>query len=424
MARPDYANLLKAKIHQISNGNPKMLMTALSFMLVIIATGGFLALSTAEADRNPAQDIIDQALSVDVTDAKVQTNYTIDEKYTGRVVAKRDSDHGFERAGLLVDMLVDDGDRVSKGDVLAILDMRKLDSQQNELSAQLAEAEAQKAQILATTEQAKRQYERYKTLSKQGHVSQQRFDDAKFSYESLKAQAVSADAAIVRVKAMLESLAVDRELSQLTARFDGSVTRRYVDEGTALFPGTAVVRIVEDTALEIQVGLSEKTLSELVIDQPYDFVINNQVHQAHLKAVVDQIDPQTRTFMAVFNRINTGDNKITIKPGTLAKLVLETTVPSEGFWIPHEALSESIRGLWSIYALKQYQTTEEQDTAALAGIYQLSRREVQVLYHNADQAFVRGTLQDGDKVVVGGQHRLTPGMLVRVHNLSTAKAGE
>ena len=63
-----------------------------------------------------------------------------------------------------------------------------------------------------------------------------------------------------------------------------------------------------------------------------------------------------------------------------------------------------MRGLWAVYVAD----AADGETAVL------ERRELEVLHQEADRVFVRGTLADGERVVVGGRHRLVPGQRVRV----------
>ena len=69
-----------------------------------------------------------------------------------------------------------------------------------------------------------------------------------------------------------------------------------------------------------------------------------------------------------------------------------------GFWLPLTALTESERGLWGVLVVNRSSVLE--------------RRVVEVLHAEADRAYVRGTLQDGDWVVRTGVQRLVPGQQV------------
>ncbi|MEM1241895.1 MAG: efflux transporter periplasmic adaptor subunit, partial [Cyanobacteria bacterium P01_H01_bin.26] len=92
--------------------------------------------------------------------------------------------------------------------------------------------------------------------------------------------------------------------------------------------------------------------------------------------------------------------------GATARLSLQDQQSETGYWLPTSALVAGERGLWSAYVL-------DAPEAAADNLFEVARREVEVLYTEADRAFVRGLLQPGDDVITSGTHRLVPGQLVQ-----------
>ncbi len=379
----------------------KITLIALFIMTVLGAI--FFARTTVFASLDQNQEILSHALSVQTMVIKAEETYQVKQKYAGNIIAGRESDHGFDTAGLLAEVLVNDGDSVKKGDILARLDMRRLEARKQELDANLAQAIALNQETKALLDRAQATYDRYSVLVNKNHVSIQKYDDIKFDLIALKARKLANEAAVTLARAALRSLEVNRDLAILTAKFNGSVIRRYQDEGTALSAGTPVIRLIENQKLEIQVGFPQSAIAALKLKEAYIFDYQGQQIKTTLRAIINRVDQSTRTVTAIFDV--TSDTK-NIKAGGLAQLAIKTTIQQAGFWLPSGALAESRRGLWSAYTLAPYDGSSEYSL--------LSRQELQLLYTDADRVFVRGTLQDGHRVVTAGIHRLVPGQLVRL----------
>ena len=385
----------------------KFRLTLAAVAVLALSGSIFFVKSSAVASLNEDQTALSSALSVNILTLKAVNHYQVKQKYSGSIVAGRESDHGFDKGGLLVHVLVDEGDMVKKGDILAKKDKRRLNAREKELDADLAQAIALNLETTARLDRAQATYDRYTVLVEKKHISAQKFDQAKFDLIALKAHKVATESAIEKSKAALKSLNIDQEMANLTARFDGSVVRRYLDEGTAIDAGTPVIRLIEDKKLEIHVGLPLSAISSLTPGEGHMFKYQGQKITTKLRSILKRIDQSTRTITAIFDVIDSPDNRrITIRAGGLAQLAVNTTIQQAGFWLPTSALAESRRGLWSAYSLKPYKDSKEYGT--------LSRQELQVLHTETNRVFVRGTLQDGDRVIAGGIHRLVPGQLVRI----------
>ncbi|PCI43323.1 MAG: hypothetical protein COB49_12415 [Alphaproteobacteria bacterium] len=376
----------------------------LGAILALALCGAIIfARSSALASLSEDQAVHTQALVVNTLKIVAKDHYQVKQKYSGNIVAGRESDHGFDKAGLLADVLVDEGDQVKKGDILARLDMRRLEASKKILDAALAEAKALNVETKALLDRAEATYDRYRILLDKKHISEQKFDQVKFDLIALKARKVATAAAVTQSEARLESLETDRALATLTARFEGSVVRRYLDEGTALNAATPVIRLIEDRKLEIHVGLPSAAASLLTPGENHIFDFQGSRITTKLRTILKKLDQSTRTVTAIFD---VTDKTTDIRSGNLARLTIDMDIQQKGFWLPSSALAESRRGLWSVYTLKPHKNSAEYAT--------LLRQELQVLYTNSDHVFVRGTLRDGDRVVSGGLHRLVPGQLVRI----------
>ncbi|MBL4601724.1 MAG: efflux RND transporter periplasmic adaptor subunit [Emcibacteraceae bacterium] len=407
MSRTSHSKIQKSINFFTVSLKTKPVPTITLMLIAVIISGLVITRATEISSRAIASTDgldISKALTVNTILVKEIEKYSTKQKISGQVVAARESDHGFDRSGILAEVLVDEGDQVKKGDILAKLDMRKLDATQQELNADLAAAIAMEIEAKATLTRVQTNYERYEILKENGHISQARFDQAKNELDSAKARDITAGSTVTKVNAALASLNVDREMSSLRARFDGNVIARYRDEGASFgMGGGPMIRLIEDSKLEIRLGLSESTAASLIIGDNYKFRQMNTEIKATLRSVIGKVDQNTRTVTAIFD-IADGRN---IRPGSLVEMTMEVDVYENGFWLPTEALAESRRGLWSAYSLLPLEGYND--------LSLLSRQELQVVYTEADRVFVRGTLKDGDRVVSSGTHRLATGFLVKAN---------
>lgn len=317
----------------------------------------------------------------------------ISEAYPGVVAAARRAQLGFETGGRLAEVTVDVGDRVEEGAALAALDLRTLD-------AQITAAEASVAEADAAADLARATAAREAALLADGHVSQQRVDEADANTEVAEAR-VSAAAA------QLDQLRVRRTLAVLEAPFSGVITSRHMDEGTIASPGAPVLSLVEADRLEVQAGLPAAQARTLEPGASYDVALARGTVRARVRAVTNVVDPATRTVAAVFDLHPDAD----ATAGEVARVMLNGRVSGPGAWVPLAALSEGRKGLWTVYALAPLEGE--------AG-YRVERRVADVLHTEAEVAFVRGSLQDGELIVAAGVDRIVPDQIVR--SVETAPA--
>jgi membrane fusion protein, multidrug efflux system len=367
---------LKNRLQSLGSGFA-VLAAAISVALIVILVS---ALRSADAD---VQQAVPDALPVPVLTVSYQSNAMISEAYPGLISARRESDLGFERGGRIVDVSVDVGDQIEAGDTLARLDT-------STLRAQIAAADAQTNEADAQLEIARATEERQRTLLERGHISQQRLDEVATNTAAAEARRAAA-------AAQANSLRAQLVLSEISAPFGGVVTARMADEGAIAAPGSPVIRLVENTSLEIRIGLPLVAASALNEGEVYDFLTNTGSINARYRRGTGVVDVRTRTVTAIFD-VESGS----ARAGEVARLQLETGIADRGFWVPTSALTEGRRGLWSV------QTLVADDN----GSWLIEPRVVETLRVEVDRAFVRGAVDDGEQIIASGLQRVTVGQRV------------
>ena len=369
-----------------------------------VALAGLLAghpgAEAPTADSAVAQDA---PVGVRVLQVEPAPGFSRRRIYTGRVEPFRQSDLGFERAGLLAGVLVREGDKVESGQVLARLDKALLDTRRAELVAALRGAEADLALAEATRE-------RYQATVGQGAVTRQALDEAR---EGARSAAAGLDLA----RARIASVDLDIAKSELRAPFPGVITRRAADEGRVLGAGEPVLRLQETRAPEIRVAVAGPLADTLTPGAEHPLTWRGQPFPARLRAVLPLRAAGTRTLDALFEPADSGTAPHgALRPGEQLELELGQWVDEPGVWLPLAALTEGARGLWSAYVVEPDEQTEDLrgDGGVVSATGYLATRPLEILYQEGDRVFVRGPLAAGERLVAAGLHRVVPGQLVRV----------
>ena len=324
-------------------------------------------------------------LTVDSVVYRIQDSYERTDAYLGLISAGRQSTLGFEVAGTVSALPWREGSPVARGEVIARLDDAALQATARATRAELAQA---KSELELARLKAKRQQE----LRATGAVSREAFDETR-----LRAQALAAR--VEAVTAQLQSIEINLEKTQLRAPYTGVIADRFVHEGTVTNPGTPVVHFIETAGREANIGVSVGRIAALQPGQPYTLTLRGESFSSALLSVRPDVDPVTRVTTAVF-AIPADIPAIDGEPVSLA---LAEQVPARGGWLPLAALLEGNRGLWTVLRLQNRE-----------GITVSVREAVEVIEIRGDQAFVRGTLTDGSRVVASGVHRISPGTPVVV----------
>lgn len=405
----------------------------LALLISAVLLGGCLAGSASQPETEPA-------LAVATLEAKQQSGYARKRSFVGRVESARNSDLGFELGGLVQRVLVDEGDSVRKGQILAALDTERLRSRRSELVAEkdrqsarlqemqrgprredIEEARATVRTWEARLELADARQRRSKEAFDLDAIAGQEWDDARLGRAQTAQQLEAARqalqeletgtrieqieaqmAAVRRLQSQIASLDVDIRKSSLKAPFSGIIAQRHVDEGEVLSPGQSVIRLLENERLEARIGVAAQQARLLDQNPDLELRADGRRLSAQVKAVLPDRQDRTRTVDVVLT-LTTPDG---LRDGDLVELIIRETVPQKGFWLPISALTESLRGLWAALALVPLQ---EQP-----GRYRLERRELEVLASEDDRVFVQGTLRHGELLAASGIHRLAPGQTVRI----------
>lgn len=444
--------MTQPKIQSITRGIPpvvgkKWLTTAGVALACFTLVGGiFLAAknqkpATAAEDARPQPGDSPRPLPVNTMQVLLQSEGTQTMSFTGTIQARQSSDLAFELPGMVTEVLVREGDFVTKDQVLARMDTRTLVAKRAAVEAQLGQAKAvldeltagpREERIRSTIEQvralesefrlAKLNRDRRQSLREAGAVSEEEFDQARFGLQASEAnlkeakerlteletgtrkEKLTAQASVVRqLESSLKEIDVSLQKSELLAPFSGTISRRYADNGSVASASVPIVRLIESGVLEAVIGLPPDIATSVASteNQSEGVILNvgQREVSATIRSRVRELDPITRT-QNIFLNIAPSDAELVV-PGELCEWQIEQPVNRSGFWLPISALTRGVRGLWSVMV------AVDQGEQLVA-----EKRDIEILLTESDRVLARGMLSDGDRIVLNGLHRIAAGQKI------------
>lgn len=331
-------------------------------------------------------------LLVPVAPVHSAPGYDVRREFAGRVEAARASAIGFEIAGQLAEVLVDEGARVEAGDPLARLDTARLQARQAEARATLTQATASLALAETTLERIT------EALEFKG-VSRQEYDEAVRAERAARSGEAAA-------RARLDSIGVDLAKSVLRAPYAATVTDRLADEGEVLAPGQVMLELQERAPPRVRIGVAADMLDAVRDQQEHLLNVDGVEVRARVRAILPLRDATTRTVDVIMEL----GGEAAVLPGDIARLEIARAVEQPGFWVPLGSLTEGERGTWTHYVAVPLGG----DSPGGEATHVIEARAVEVLYEEADRVYVRGALEETDRIVVDGLHRVVPGQAVRI----------
>jgi membrane fusion protein, multidrug efflux system len=179
---------------------------------------------------------------------------------TGSVQPEKRADLRAEVAGIVMQLLKDNGEAVKRGDLLVRLDDTSIRE-----SLQSAEAGSRAAQ--QAFDQAQRQVDRLKTLQAQGMTSVQALDDAEGRRNAAQSELVAARSRVVAAQQQLRR-------TEVRAPFDGVVSDRKASVGDTAQVGKELLKVIDPRSMRFEGLVSADRMGEVKIGQRASFRVN------------------------------------------------------------------------------------------------------------------------------------------------------
>lgn len=336
---------------------------------------------------------------------------------TGRVVTVSRTQVGSEITAVVLKRLVQEGDRVTRGDLLLVL-------RSDELTAQVRQAEAALNELMSSTRpqasvdlanaqvqlaQASRELQRRRILAKDSVISKEELEQsekaeslARNNVESARLKALAlapGKAEEIVLRERLFALQAQLAKTQVRSEVTGIVLTRNVEPGDLVQPGMTLFTIALDGNTEIRVPLDERNLPRLALQQNASVIADaypDRPFPAQINFIAPSIDPERGT---VEVRLTVDPVPDFLRQDMTVSVNIETDQRAHARVIPNDALGNVQGNKAIVLLLRDGKIHRQTVTLGLRG---LAMSEV-----------VSG-LQDGEQVLADAVSPLKDGTRARL----------
>jgi len=331
----------------------------------------------------------------------------------GTVEARRSYVLGPTTPSRVSEVLVDVGDTVQAGQLLAQMEAVDLDDRVNSarLAAERAEhairaAQASLEETISRHKLAQADLARYEEMRKDNYVSEQDILNKRYEVDATRAAADAARANLQVARHDQERALSDangirklREQLRLFSPVEGIVTARHAEPGSTIVAGQAVVEVIDPTSLWVSARIDQRQAGTIRVEQRAEVILRSapkEAQQAQVARIDWVSDPVTEE-----RRINLSFAKIpnNVPVGELVEVTIWSDEINDARWIPTAARRrvEQQEGVWVLQDKSITFRTVEFGISTLDG-------RLQIL----------GGLSSNDEIVVHSQKPLFVGADVKV----------
>ncbi len=308
------------------------------------------------------------------------------QEYAAEIKARTESRLGFRVGGKLLKRLVDVGQSVKAGQLLAQLDATDL-----RLGNDAAQAAVNAAQV--NLDQANADLKRNRELHEQGFIGAAELERRESAQKA-------AQATLAQARAQAGVQGNQAQYSQLLAEAAGVVTAVEAEPGAVLSSGTPVLRLAHDGPRDVVFQVPEDRLAAVraLQGKPGAIKVRLWGDERDIAATVREVaaaaDPAGRTF-----QVKADLGKAEVRLGQTATVMLPGAARSEQIALPLAAVGEQ-GGRAVVWLLDAATMTVQPQPVVVGGA-------------DANRVLISAGLQPGQEVVSAGLHVLTPGLKVK-----------
>jgi multidrug efflux system membrane fusion protein len=339
--------------------------------LLVVAS----ALLLASCSENKAQTPVKEDAVVVRTQPVTFTDFSTKLEYSGALSSTSETKLSFKIGGIISKIYVKEGDHVSRGQLLATLD--------------LTEINAQVQQAAQATEKATRDENRVKNL----------FNDTAATLEQLQNVQTQLNVA----NEGLRIAKFNQQYAQIRATEDGTIIKKLMSEGELASTGSPVLMMngTSNNDWVVRFGVSDKDWAMLRKGDAATVSMDAYPDEA-FKGVVNKMaeaaDPQSGTY-EIEVKVLPGDKKFAA--GFFANIQLNSTAVQKVTMIPIEALAEADAKTGYVYVLNADQKT-------------VAKKKVQIAFIDNDKVAIKSGLENVAAVITDGTSYLTENAMVKL----------
>lgn len=333
-------------------------------ILIAILTG-------CSPKQNQEKTLEEKSVAVTVSEVKSE-RMEINFRYSGTIEASQTIPLTFQTTGTVEKVLVDAGDAVKKGQLLAAIDK--------------SNSQSMYEITLSKYQQAKDAYNRLKTVHDQGSLSEIKWVEMETGLEQAKS-----------------SLALSKsnlDKCNMRAPLDGIIGKRNIEPGMSSIGITASpFELVEISTVFVKISVPENEIGKIKKGIKASFVVsalNNKVFEGLITNLSPVADVFSRTYEA---KISVRNANLELKPGMVCDVVLNLKTEKEMLLIPYQSIGKDKEGNAFVY------TVDPQTN-------RVKKQIIQTGSYNGDNVEILTGLTSGNLIVKEGKEKLTDNSLI------------
>lgn len=342
----------------------KQIESLMGWLIAFIISGLMLTGCTEKNKKTEKKSVKVETLSVG------DTNLEGTKDYVGTIEEKMGSTLSFEIAGNITSIRVDEGDRVSKGQLLATINPTTV-------------KEAHRA-TLTTLKQAEDAYRRFQPLHQSGTISDMKWVEIESKLEQAKAA---------------ESIARQQlSHSTITAPFAGVIAAKNVDMGTYVLPGQPVLKLADVKQVNAKVSIPEAEISHLHVGDNVKLTVaalGGAVFYGTISEKGIDANPISHTYDI---KVGITNPQGRLLPGMVCNAQIQgSSAASSKIIVPPQCIEldvDNSRFVWTVVNGKAHQQP------VVTGEFE------------GDGIIILSGLNTGDKIIINGQQKVSEGMKV------------
>ena len=300
---------------------------------------------------------------------------------------------------VLEKILVEKGDFVQKGDLIATMEDDTIKARIRESDAALRSAKAKLNEVQANLNVIRKDRVRLEKLVKQHAVSQQKMDEIDARYEATAAGKKLAIAQIERAEASLNLLRILHKDHQIFSPIGGYVSARYIDPGSMSDTRNPIVQVSREDIVKIITTVTEKDYPHIKKGMEVELRVDSfpdRVFKGTVSIISPTLDPATRTGEI---EIQVQNRNLILCSGMFVNILL--------YLGQKNALTIYKDALMRLPGTGSYYVYIVNNSKAMV-------KNIKIGLIRGNYAEIKEGLKEGQQVVIKGQNRLKDGMRVKV----------
>ena len=304
---------------------------------------------------------------------------------SGTLAAATDANVRAEVPGPLLDVRVDEGERVTKGQLLARIGPGAISAQQSSQSTAISSLRSNLAL-------AERELGRQQSLFRAGIAAKAQVDVARQQVDAARAQLAQAQTQIATTNVQASNTTVEAPLS-------GVVTKRWVSEGDVVQVGATLFTIIDPQTMQLEAGVAPDSLQEIRVGTPIEFTVQG-------------IDG--KTFVGRIARVNPEADAATRQIKVFAEIPNPSGALASGLFAQGRIRSVSRVGVIVPAAAIDRRMTTPAVTRVRNGVVEHFNVVLGVIDDQNDRVEIRQGVNQGDILLVGAAQQINPGTHVEL----------